>query len=123
LKYRADGEPLKIGNCYCIDCQRETGAGHSCWLVYPAPAVTTEGEIKTYTKNGDSGQRITRTFCPNCGTTIFGEPTVVGEVRVIRAGTLDDTSGLVPTISFFVRSACAWDQPPDDIPQLSTMAD
>jgi hypothetical protein len=121
LKYQAEGEPLTVGNCYCTDCRRETGSGHTVWLIYPAANVSTEGEIKTFSKSAESGQIISRVFCPECGTTIFGEPTTVGEVRAVRAGTLDDTTGISPAVSAFVGSACSWDRPSDDVPQFAGM--
>ncbi len=115
IQLKAEGEPRLVGNCYCEDCKRETGSGHTVWLVYPRDAVTIEGEAKTFSKLGGSGQTLTRTFCPNCGTTMFGEPDSFGDIRAVRAGTLNNSSGVNPTVSVFVSRACTWDKPPTDI--------
>ena len=39
-----------------------------------------------------------------------GERETEPEVRIVRAGTLDDTSWLAPVAHFFVRSAQPWEQ-------------
>ena len=58
-------------------------------------------------RKADSG-RTTRWVCPDCGTWICSgpkpEPTTRDTLRV-RAGTLDDTSWLRPTVHFWTRSA------------------
>ena len=112
LRYSFEGAPDFVGKCYCMDCHKESGSGHITFLSVPGDAITTTGESRTYVKLGDSGRDTVRTFCPACGTTIFGHPTVMGDVRVVRAGTLDDPAGLVPTVAVYGSRAPAWDPPP-----------
>jgi hypothetical protein len=56
---------------------------------------------------GSSGQVIRRHFCPNCGSSIFGEPYRPGMINVM-AGTLDDPSVFVPTAEVFCDYAFSW---------------
>src|SRR4029077_6577281 len=53
--------------CHCIDCQRRTGAPFSVGTFYPADAVTISGTTREYTRTADSGGKVHRHFCPNCG--------------------------------------------------------
>ena len=78
--------------------------------------MTIQGEPKTFNKNGGTGQNLARTFCPNCGTTMFGEPDSFGAIRAVRAGVLDDDEGVEPALSVFTSRAFCWDSPPADIP-------
>jgi hypothetical protein len=54
-----------------------------------------------------------RFLCPDCGCGIFGPPHPGGTredvvMRRVRAGTLDDTSWLRPTMHFWARSKQSW---------------
>jgi hypothetical protein len=46
--------------------------------------------------------------CPECGSWICAGPRPVSTVRNVRAGTLDDTSWLRPTVHFWTRSKQPW---------------
>jgi hypothetical protein len=54
-----------------------------------------------------SGQVIRRHFCPNRGSSIFGEPYRPGMINLM-AGTLDDPSVFVPTAEVFCDYAFSW---------------
>ncbi|HYZ21682.1 MAG TPA: GFA family protein, partial [Rhodopila sp.] len=60
----------------------------------------------------ESGRVKQRRICPDCGVGPFGEPWqgwgYPGLIRVVRGGTLDDTTWLQPTIHFWTRSAQPW---------------
>jgi hypothetical protein len=46
--------------------------------------------------------------CPECGSWICAAPRAGSAMRTVRAGTLDDTSWLRPTVHFWTRSAQPW---------------
>ena len=121
LRYEAEGEPSAIGKCYCTDCQKESGTGHMTFVAFPADAIKVSGDARQYVKMGDSGNEVVRVFCPSCGTTITGQPKVLGDVSVIRAGTLDDPSGIVTTFAVYGCSAQAWDAPPAGLKVFETV--
>ena len=80
--------------------------------VVPTDAVRLSGETRIVESMADSGRIKRRLICPNCGIWIGSMPSagtwVPDTVRVIRAGTLDDTSWLRPTIHFWTRSRQPW---------------
>lgn len=112
LRYAVEGEPNAIGKCYCTDCQRESGTGHMTFVGFPADAITLTGETRAFTKAGDSGKDVVRIFCPSCGTTVVGFPSILDNVGAVRAGTLDDRAGLEPTFAVYGDSVVSWDAPP-----------
>jgi hypothetical protein len=71
-----------------------------------------DANVVQHISHSDSGGRKARWLCASCGTWIFGgAPRGAGQpgsVRFIRAGTLDDTSWLRPTVHFWTRSAQPW---------------
>jgi hypothetical protein len=46
--------------------------------------------------------------CPNCGSPIFSEAAALPGIRIIKTGTLDDTSSLKPTMEIFCDEAQIW---------------
>lgn len=36
VRYEASAEPVFSGHCYCVDCQKETGGGHSTVAAIPS---------------------------------------------------------------------------------------
>lgn len=114
-RFKSDAQPLFMGKCYCNDCQKETGGGHTTGAAIPMASLTVTGPTKRFLKKGGSGQDIARTFCTNCGTTLFGEPSILPGIAMVRAGLLDDASGIAPAAAIFTQSAQPWDKPPADI--------
>ena len=57
--------------CWCRTCQkprrRRAGGGRRL----QDGAVTVTGELRDYASIADSGNKMHRRFCPNCGTHIF----------------------------------------------------
>jgi hypothetical protein len=64
-------------------------------------------------------------FCGDCGARIYGERAGRAGIVNVRAGTLDDTSWLVPAAHFFTRSASAqsWVQPAPQAVCIETQPD
>jgi hypothetical protein len=109
VKYETSAEPVLQGNCHCHQCQRMTGSGYSATLFFPEAAVSISGEVRHYLRTGSSGKEVGRSFCPTCGTPLFGRPGMMPGLLGIRAGTLDDTAMYQPSANIFTRSAAAWD--------------
>ena len=70
-------------------------------IVQPAPGGIT-----------DSGRVKTRWVCPDCGICLCGGVKIgteaPGYTRIVRGGTLDDTSWLKPTTHFYTRNKQPW---------------
>ena len=88
----------------------------------PDPTLRISGETKDFTKPSDSGQTIRNTFCPTCGTTLCTHPSGLPGLALIRAGTLDDVSGVDPQVNMYVACAPAWDKPAEAIMGFPGMA-
>jgi hypothetical protein len=68
----------------------------------------TQGTPKAFTKPGDSGRPVTRSFCPDCGSPLFTQPPLHPERLFIKAGSLDDPSMVRPVRQAWTRSRVAW---------------
>lgn len=122
VQYASDGPAAFMGNCYCVDCRRESGAGHITAVAVPDPTLTVAGDTRQFAKAADSGGQIVNTFCPVCATTLFTRPTALPGLALLRAGTLDDASAVAPQVNMYVTRAPAWDRPAAGLHDFPEMA-
>jgi len=108
VRYSANADPAFVGVCHCKHCQKQTGTAFSVLVGIPKPALSVQGRLKTFHDTGDSGQPVHRNFCPDCGSPIFSDVTVMPGVAFIKAGTLDDTTWLDPKIHVYCDSKEQW---------------
>ena len=70
LSIAVHGEPLGVGLCHCLACQRRTGSVFAALAAF-APPYEVTGQATAYVRTGDQGSRFTFRFCPICGTTLY----------------------------------------------------
>ncbi|HET6518689.1 MAG TPA: GFA family protein [Geminicoccaceae bacterium] len=109
VRYTCDAEPLLTAICHCPHCQKQTSAPFSVVVAVPKGTLRIEGgTLKTFNDTGDSGQPVRRNFCGNCGSPIMSYIEAVPGMEFIKAGTLDDTSWLNPTMEIWCDTAQPW---------------
>jgi hypothetical protein len=118
IRYEIAAEPFMVYACHCTDCQRITTSAFSIGVVISDEAFRSTGNPRSVPGGVTASGRVkSRWVCPDCGTWMFGNPrpaTVFpGMTRVVRGGTLDDTSWLRPSAHFWIRSAQPWVQLPE----------
>ena len=106
VRYVCSEEPTTVVNCHCGDCQQIAGSAFITGVLVPEGSVTVNGELKSYKVKADSGNGVTRNFCPICGTRIMVE--LEGGVVGVSYTTLDDSSWLEPAIEFYTSKAQPW---------------
>ena len=107
VRYVCSEEPTPVVNCHCGDCQQIAGSAFITGVLVPEGSVTVNGELKSYKVKADSGNGVTRNFCPICGTRIMVE--LEGGVGVgVSYTTLDDSSWLEPAIEFYTSKSQPW---------------
>lgn len=108
VRYELTTDPLMCVTCHCKNCQRQAGSALSIIIGVPEGSVTVEGELKTYNDTGDSGATVRRQFCPDCGSPVFTRVEHPPGMMFVKAGTLDDTSGLKPAFHCYTKSKQDW---------------
>ena len=99
--------PLAARVCWCRDCQHIAANG-TVNVMVAAAGLTVSGVLAEYTRTADSGNQVTRQFCPACGTHLFAKSTLRPQFRVVRIGNLDDPSSIQPSANIWASSAPAW---------------
>jgi hypothetical protein len=100
LRIEVQGEPLGVGVCHCLACQRRTGSVFATLASFPAP-FTVSGTATEYVRVGDQGARFVFRFCPVCGTTVFH--TEYGNDRsvAVAVGAFADPGFPAPRVSVY----------------------
>ena len=96
VRLRATGAPDRVGLCHCLDCRKHHGALFFAAAIFPADAVSIEGETRAYG---------TRNFCPHCGSSVFA--TAPGEIEV-HLGALDEPDHFTPSYECWTIRREAW---------------
>src|SRR4051794_31509248 len=113
-RYEITQEPISVYTCHCTDCQRATASAFSIGVAVPGEAFRLTGKELQPAPGGitDGGRVKTRWVGPDCGISLCSgvkigtEPP--GYTRIVRGGTLDDTSWLKPTTHFYTRNKQPW---------------
>jgi hypothetical protein len=96
LRFVATGRPYRVGICHCLDCRKHHGALFHASAIFPAEAVTIEGEAREFRGRG---------FCPACGAPVFGR---FGDEIGVNLGSLDATDQLKPTYELWTIRREGW---------------
>jgi hypothetical protein len=117
IRYRCSADPLAFVLCHCRDCQRCTGGPFAPVAVVLAETLTVEqGQTRSFTVTGEDGGRVFREFCPDCGSPLFSGLDARRKTMAVKAGSMDDSSKLVPTMHIWTDSAVAWWPIRDELP-------
>ena len=104
VTYKCHAEPTVIFNCHCEDCRRATGSVFGTNFFVPEDELEIFGEVSSYSHTADSGSAMTKRFCPNCGSLLFGNNSAKSNVVSIRAGTVDQLDLIKPVVNVFMDS-------------------
>ncbi|MFC3651411.1 GFA family protein [Dyella humi] len=121
VRYTAEGEPMLKGQCHCRECQYISGGAPHMFLLMPADGFRyTQGTPKSYSR-ADLEHRVTREFCPECGTHLITRRPDMPAV-ILKVGTLDDPRLFgAPQIAIFTCDKQPFHQIPEGMPAFERM--
>ncbi|MET7751435.1 GFA family protein [Micromonospora sp. NPDC005367] len=115
VSYRFDVEPEAIVLCHCGHCQRHSGAAFTVNVLVAREALEIKGAPRSHQTVGiENGNLRDRLFCGECGTPILTVLHERPDLMIVKAGTLDDPSGLKPSAEVWWRRAQDWIEPSPD---------
>lgn len=121
VRYRAEAAPLLTGHCYCVDCRRTSGTGHGTHVMLPEDRFSLTGELQRYDKPADSGNMVSRHFCPTCGSAIHSTNDAIPGAVFVRASSLDDPNVVTPQALVFTSRAATWEPLDPELPSFPEM--
>lgn len=119
LRLTVEGEPSRVWVCHCKECQRRTGAVFGNMARFGRGQITIHGAAKAWTRTGDSGNKLTSSFCPNCGSTIFFESEAAPDFVAVAVGNFSDPNFPAPTISVWEETHHPWVSLPPDAKRMA----
>lgn len=74
----------------------------------PRERVRFEGTLASFERATDLGTRTRCFFCPDCGSRLYHQSSTSPDRLTIKAGSLDDTSGLRPIAHIWASRRQPW---------------
>lgn len=117
VRYAANWPPIAVAVCHCRNCQKQAGSALSVIAVLPRDGLSIDGKLTLFEDKGESGLPVWRRFCGTCGSPVTSDTPGAQEQGMIflKAGTLDETVDLVPTLHYWKSSAQDWFIFPEDV--------
>jgi len=82
---------------------------------------TVNGETSAYERPADSGNTVTRVFCPNCGSPVYSLNSGMGGMVFVRASSLDDPEVFRPQVVVYTSRGPSWDKIDPDLQAFEEM--
>ena len=119
VSFEADGDIAMQGNCHCTDCQQVSGSPFATLVFMSSDNVQVTGEVKSFSHSVDSGNQLSKEFCPNCGSQMFakGRPGMVG----LRAGSINEKEHIQPQFNVYASSKVPCTIMDESIPAFDKM--
>ena len=117
MRYSFNARPLAVVACHCRDCQKLTGATNLLTVYAPRELfVHEQGEVDRYCKRAESGREADCFRCAQCGCRVWHEPLTLSQFTMVPAGTLDDSSWVVPAAHIWTSRAAPSALIPEGVP-------
>ena len=108
VTYEADVDAEKVFICHCTDCQSLSGGPYRANVPVSAELFKLKGQLASYVKTADSGNKRIQAFCADCGSAIYSTSAENPAVYVLRLGAVKQRAELTPRAQLFAASAMPW---------------
>jgi len=119
LSARVSGDPIRIGVCHCLACQRRSGSVFAGQARFPRQAVEISGTGTEHVLVGDEGGRARFTFCTTCGATVYFITEGDVDTIAIPIGAFADPGFPAPTFSVYEERMHPWVTLPVDMEHIA----
>ena len=117
IRFLVEPPTLFCGHCHCSMCRRNHGAGYVTWFAVPRGQFFLESgetELGRY-RSSDHG---TRSFCMQCGSSLFCETTRHPDMVDIVLSNMHGPIDRVPEVHIFYDDRADWIVVNDGLPRL-----
>ncbi len=121
VRYECRAAPKVVGHCHCLDCRKSSGTGHCTHLMVAKDDFSVTGEVAFYDRPADSGNIVSRGFCPKCGCAIYSTNSSMPDTVFPRASSLDDPEIAKPQMAVYASRALSWDFVDPSLPAFPKM--
>lgn len=111
------------GHCHCIDCRKTSGTGYCSHMIVPESAFSVTGMLSFFDKPADSGNMVSRGFCPKCGSAVYSTNAGMPGLVFVRASSLDDPEDFKPQMQVYTNRQASWSHMDPSLPGFAGMPD
>jgi hypothetical protein len=117
VRYELQSRIEEAHHCHCSVCRKFHGAAFSTYARGRSSGLRVSG--RDHVKAFRSTDPVTRSFCAECGSSLFFAHDAVPQLVWIAAGTIDegDVENVKPDAHSFVTSKARWWSIDDALPQ------
>jgi hypothetical protein len=109
VRFELDGQPLWVLACHCNACKKRTGSAYGVSVMVEDKNVKHfTGDTRTFTRSGDSGNKVQYEFCPQCGTTLRWRLDIIRNRQAFAGGAFDDMKAIAPIAELYTDDAMPW---------------
>ena len=131
VRYQGETQ-IASAHCHCDDCRKSSGTRHCSHMAVAEEGFRVTGQVRFYDAPADSGNIVSRGFCPTCGSAVYSKNSGMAGMVFLRASSLDDPEVFQPQIVVYGKRAPSWDPvasgllvfeampPPAAMPDMST---
>ena len=116
IRYRIVDRDQPAILCHCTHCRKTSGSAFSTNLMVKPEDIAFEGATAAYEDRGDSGNKVFRHFCPQCGSSLHS--LLASGTIAIKAGSLDDPAFIQPRAQYWAERRPLWLEAIDRLPAL-----
>lgn len=121
IRYEVTAAPAMAGFCCCESCRKLSGSGHAFHALIPEAALKVSGNVRGFEWKADSGNTVTTSFCPTCGSPLFGKSSGMPGMVTFRAASLDTPEAVSPQMAVYTKRLLAWDHLDPTLPAFQEM--
>ena len=108
VRWESAEPPITTRVCWCRDCQYLGAGSGTVGACFRTETFKVSGNTSDFSSVADSGNRMHRRFCPDCGTPLFSEAEARPHLIFVRVGTFDDPNLADPAMTIWTSSAPRW---------------
>ncbi|NOH82063.1 GFA family protein [Vibrio sp. RE86] len=114
VRYKLYEAPLAVLACHCTECQKLSTSPFSVTAVIDSSKIEFEGELSSWERTAESGNRNEAHFCPNCGNRVYHiNPDEPSTVKLkLKPVHLEDDSIFEPKAHVWTSEKIGWYQIP-----------
>jgi hypothetical protein len=122
VTFEFDKDPGFIAECHCLDCKKASGGEAAIFFAVPESDFTlTSGATRSFPYVAESGKRLERNFCPDCGARLYTSNLESFPATVfVQIGALDRPDLIAPQLEMFTKRRLKW-ATPLGLPQFEAM--
>lgn len=115
---RFSSGPVQTRQCWCRQCQKTAGGGATHNAMFDTADVALSGEVNSWSYVAASGNTLTQSFCPKCGTPIHAQSSGRPQFMTFRFGFLDQPHDLAPQMAIWTAEKPDWALIDDTLPNF-----